>query len=215
MRCTVCNTELAADAKFCSNCGNPIALDHGNQYGDFLQQNQRTEGWYGDNNRVYNSQTGFYTSNQYDMPMKWYKFLIYFSLFFSAASSLYNAIQVLSGAQYTYSGINQSELVYSFYSGLQAVDIIYGLLILALSVFCIVTRQKLKSFSKQGPQFVLWLYVGSMAIAVFYLIAATIVAEIKLYELLSTRIVISFIVSIIMVIANKVYFKKREHLFIN
>lgn len=215
MRCTVCNTEIEVNAKFCSNCGSAITMDPINQNVGFIQQTPKVEGWYNDNNRVFNPQTGLYTAMQNQMPMKWYKFLIYFSLFAGAALNCYNAIQILTGKQYTYNGFNQSDRIYSYYSGLQAVDIIYGLLIIVLSMFGIVTRQKLKGFSKQGPKFILWFYVGSLILSLTYLVIVTLITEIQLSELLSTRFVTSITTGIIMIFANKTYFANREHLFIN
>jgi hypothetical protein len=215
MRCNVCNSELAPNAKFCSNCGSVISADNTYQSNDFNHQNPTEEGWHGDNNRAYNPQTGFYTPVNLEMPMKWYKFLIYFALFFAAFLNVYNGIQILTGSQYTYNGNDQSDLVYSYFSGLKVIDFIYGLLILGLAVFLIITRQKLKNFSKQGPKFIMVLYIANIGFSLFYLFTVTIITDIKLSELLTTRFITSIIVALVMIFVNKSYFDKRVHLFVN
>ena len=55
-------------------------------------------------------------------PMKWFKFLIYFSLFAGAALNLINGITTILGTQYG----EHAELVYATFGSLRTFDIVCG-----------------------------------------------------------------------------------------
>ena len=66
--------------------------------------------------------------------MGWYKFLIYFSLFASAALNIISGISSITGLHYG----EFNQLIYAYYGGLKTVDIIMGFFSIALGVVSII-----------------------------------------------------------------------------
>lgn len=124
--------------------------------------------------------------------MKWYKFLIYFALFAGAVLNCVMGIMALSGKIY------EAKLW----------AIIYGLALVGLAVFAIVTRFLLAKFKKSGP---ICLYVLYIISPILEITGPQILHE----NLTNTSDIASMGASMIMLIVNIVYFKKRKSLFIN
>jgi hypothetical protein len=145
-------------------------------------------------------------------PMKWFKFLIYFGLFVGALSNAATGIQMLTGSAY---GDNK-ELVYSFADGLQTLDMIIGIVALSLAALGIYTRFRLSGYHQNGPTLLLLTYAGSIAINAIYFIGIHMVLPDFILESTDTSSLISgSIVSVIMILVNHTYFKKRASLFEN
>lgn len=144
-----------------------------------------------------------------DMPMKWFKFLIYFALWLSALSNLSSGLQLLTGAAYE----GMAERVYAFFDGLQAVDLIFGLGSLALAGFAIYTRFQLAGFKKGSPKLLLMTYILACVLGLAYVLAAG--AIIGMGDMNFASPIGSVIGAAIAVIVNKIYFDKRAHLFTN
>lgn len=143
--------------------------------------------------------------------MKWHKFLIYFSLWAGAVLNLLNAVQYLTGS--IYGSGSEANLVYAYYDGLKAVDMLMAMLLIVISVFSIVTRFALAGYKARGPQMLMGLYLINMIAAVFYLVIASVVTGISLGDLVDSSTISSLISSIAMVFINKSYYGKRAHLF--
>ena len=144
--------------------------------------------------------------------MGWYKFLIYFALLASCVLNALSAIGMFSGMIYG----DASGLVYAIFGGLRIVDILYGLVMAAMAVLAILTRQKLAQFRKDGPTYLLMLYVINMAASVIYLILVTvIVGDWVLTGDVMGQYLLVIVVSIVMIVVNNIYFKKRASLFVN
>ncbi len=98
MKCTHCGAEIQTLDAFCPLCGNPN----------------------------YAANTGFVPSGPIDLyPMKWYKFVIYFLLFFSAAINLISAILYFTGA--LYGDAYTARLVYATFPAMKPLDIVTGI----------------------------------------------------------------------------------------
>ncbi len=150
-----------------------------------------------------------------NLGMKWYKFLIYFSLFAGAVINVISGIPFLTGSIYdTSSGYEgTSDLVYAFYPGLKTIDVMYGIVALATAVLCIVARFALAKYKKSGPALLLSVYAVGIVISIIYFIAfKAIVTDV---DLDTSSIVSSMVSSVVMIIINKIYFDKRKHLFVN
>ena len=80
-----------------------------------------------------------------ELPMKWYKFLIYFALFFAAIIDLINGIKYISGNQYGSTYLN--ELVYIKFPTLKPIDIMMGIVMILIGIASIITRCHDTSFS--------------------------------------------------------------------
>ena len=101
--------------------------------------------------------------------MKWYKFLIYFALFAGALLNVGNAFTVFTGAHYD----GSAKYVYAMFGGLQAVDIIYGVVLIGLAVAAIYVRQQLAHFKKSAPKMFLVLYGANAVVGILYLAACS------------------------------------------
>ena len=148
---------------------------------------------------------------QPELGMKWFKFVIYFQLFVAAISGFWSGWRLLSGSIY---GLDADDLtyVYNYFSGLKGVDTIIGICFIVLGIFALVTRFILADFKKAGPT----MYIG--------MLAANIVLSIAYYASVSgivggevgmdyTSTYSSIVASVVLLICNIVYFKKRKHLF--
>ena len=82
--------------------------------------------------------------------MKWYKFLIYFSLFASAVLNAISAIMYFKGASYG----DSADLVYDAFPGLQAIDVVCGMAFIGLAIMALVTRSALYWNKRKGPQLI-------------------------------------------------------------
>ena len=170
-------------------------------------------------NQQYNSnQQGYYRQN-YNQPMQnnqppmnWFKFIIYFQLFVGAFLNFCTGIVYLTGAIYNTQGEGAAELIYLFYPSMSAIDKIYGLGLIALAVFAIVTRMKLAKYCKIGPT-LYFIYCGvSIVLVLFYLVG--VISVVGMIENISSLVGNIIGLGILLVI-NVVYFKKREFLFVN
>ncbi len=114
----------------------------------------------------------------------------------------------MTGAQYE----GAKDLVYIWFGGMQALDMIYGLGCIVVGVLAIYTRMRLAGFYKNGPQMVNLCYIAGIAVGLIYIIGTSIIlgGDVPLNY---TSIFTNIGISAAMVVANTVYFKKRAHLF--
>lgn len=151
------------------------------------------------------------------MKMKWYKFLIYFSLFASAIANILYGIFFVSKV-ITYSDESLSNILYRLYPSLKMIDLIYGIGCILIAIFTFYTRFQLSSRRTHGPKMLTYFYVACMTISVYSIGAYIVIMGL---EQLNTQLLVVFvgsvqiISSIIMILINKKYFKKRADIFIN
>ena len=128
-----------------------------------------------------------------DLPMKWYKFLIYFSLFFSAVISILGVIGTIP------------LLFIALPVFYKIFFVIFSICSLAIAIFAIYTRQMLAGFKTNAVNCLYALYIVSNVTGIiYYLILANYMGAIGLVIFL-----------IIWLTLNNIYFKKRKHLFVN
>ena len=145
-------------------------------------------------------------------PMKWFKFLIYFSLFASAVLNVINAMSFLTGSMY---GAN-AVLVYETFDGLKVLDTIVGIASLGFAALAIYTRFRLSGYHRNGPTMVSVTYIATAIMNLTYMIGAYIVLPAEVAQELNMSSTISSVcTAIFMVCVNRIYFKKRSYLFIN
>ena len=106
------------------------------------------------------------------------------------------------------------ELVYSTFPALKPIDIIVGILMVALGAFAIVVRFALAKYKAVGPKLLLFLYAGACVLNVVYCLAVVIVVP-DLFSTLAPDIVTNVVTSVIMIVVNNTYFKNRKELFVN
>ena len=245
MFCGNCGNQIPDGQSFCTNCGarvaqggnTPVNQPNGQQQ-TYAQQpyNQQPYNQQPYNRQPYNQQP--YNRQPYGQPqrpvsqpsntvgghpMAWYKFLIYFSLFAGAVLNAVSGIMSLTGANYHEDGSDYSEVFYKFFPGLQTVDIIFGILCIALAAFGIYVRFRLSGYCANGPKMLSLLYTAVAAMNVVYLIALYIVISgsaigdrVDFSEIVNVGAIVSnSAVSIAMIGINKKYFDNRKELFVN
>ncbi|MBR6667159.1 MAG: hypothetical protein IKL25_02165 [Clostridia bacterium] len=145
---------------------------------------------------------------QPDMPMKWHKFLIYFSLWAGGILNAVSGFNHLTGNVYG----DEAAMVYNYFESLKGVDMIYGLALIALGVFQIFTRFQLAGFKRNGPSILVISYVAVLAASVLYGVIVGGIIDVSLLDAINPT---SIGISIAMIICNKVYYDKRAHMFVN
>lgn len=152
------------------------------------------------------------------LGMKWYKFLIYFSLFASAFLNFVNGILYISGMIYDIAGSapgfdSMSQAVYAAYPSLRIADLITGVLYIAVGIFSLVVRSQLAKFKKPAPNSLLVLYAAVLVITVVYTVFVSAVTGVGILS--DPTLISNIVTSLAMILLNHIYFKKRKHLFVN
>lgn len=207
MFCSKCGNNVPDNVQFCTNCGNQMNANNQapTQQAAPVQQ------------PYYSQPVAPYVPER---PMKWFKFLIYFSLFAGALVNLVMGFRLLSGGNYGSSYI--ADLVYGYFSGLKAIDIIVGILFIVVAGFMVFVRFQLAGFKANGPKLFLLLYAVNAAVSVIYSVGVIVVCKSSSMSYLTDEVVSTVIascvtqviVSVVMIIVNKIYFDKRKDLFV-
>ena len=188
MFCPNCGTGIDPAAKFCPNCGTTIPAQEQPVESQIISQIQSQ------------IQSQLQPETQPALPMKWFKFLIYFALWAGGIINIFGGIGNL------FSG--------SLFIELAIIDKAVALATIALGVFTIYTRFRLAKFYKNGPQLLTFVYAGSIIITFVSQIATmTVLGGFKGIFISIVPSIISIIINCIMIGANNVYFQKRAHLF--
>lgn len=221
--CPNCGQQLNENQKFCNNCGTATGnagnnVNNGSYYNGAA--NSQMNAQYNNMGTQYNNPNASYNNNmnnayggynaQPQLPMNWFKFVIYFQLFAACVLNVFTGIAQLTGSLYEAQGINAS-FVYAFFPGLSAVDKIYGIICIALGVAAIIVRQKLAKFCQDGPKFYLIYLAVTVVASIIYLVAVIAIVG----EMETSTTIGSLIGNGIMLVCNKIYFDKRAHLFVN
>ena len=153
------------------------------------------------------------------LPMKWYKFLINFALFFSVVLNANRGVQLINGDQYRDGNVDMSGLVYSQFGALKTVDVVAGIVMIAFALFTLYVRSRLAGYCKNGPKMLLLLYILGFAYTVLYTAAVYITlasygVSLNIVDFLLTRGVTVAVVDGVMFVINLEYFRNRKHLFV-
>ena len=233
MFCKYCGRQIADGSLFCPGCGNqlnsaqetppqagassyqqtpPTQQTPPSQPGSYPNYTPTTPppvGGYRPNGG-YQSPSSVSAFNGY--PMKWYKFLIYFSLFASCVGGVISGILLIAGKAYG----EESELIYLFFGELRIVDLLSGIVMIALGVMAIFVRQKLVQFRKDAPSYLLiFLSISTAHSAARLILTAALAGDIFFSSSLAGSYVLGLVLSVLMIALNNVYFKKRAALFVN
>lgn len=153
------------------------------------------------------------------LPMKWYKFLINFALFFSVVLNANRGVQLINGDQYRDGNVDMSGLVYSQFGALKTVDVVAGIVMIAFALFTLYVRSRLAGYCKNGPKMLLLLYILGFAYTVLYTAAVYITlasygVSLNIVDFLLTGGVSVAVVDGVMFVINLEYFRNRKHLFV-
>lgn len=146
-------------------------------------------------------------------PMKWYKFLIYFSLFATAVIGVLTGLNFLTGNIYSAQELGlTTDIVYTFYGeSLRVVDLVYALANFTLAAFAVYVRFQLSAFKKDAPTLLYILHAMGVVISIAYNIALSVLFGI---EIEFATLIGSTIGTAVHVWLNYIYFQKRKWLFV-
>lgn len=229
--CPSCGAAMQPEERFCRYCGasaqntqqpaqNPYPYQN-NPYQNNPYQNPPYQNNPYQNNPYQNPQPyGNNLSTAQEMPMKWFKFIIYFQLFANCFFNLVTGILYLNGTIYITQGLTekQVELAYELLPDFQSLDQFYGIAMIIIGIFAIIVRQFLAKYKKNGPTFYYVFLAVNMILPIVYMVAlSSIMQELdagsNLFD--ASSMGSSVAVSIAMLVANIGYFNKRKHLFQN
>lgn len=142
------------------------------------------------------------------LPMKWFQFIIYVQLFLSALANLATGLGQLTGQMYG----EGSGLVYRLFPALRAVDMGMGLASLALAAAAIVVRQKLARYRQGAPRLYLLFCGVSVGLSLVYAAAASLALG---HLVLDASVVVNLLGNVVLLLLNRVYFRRRAALFVN
>ena len=140
--------------------------------------------------------------------MKWFKFIIYFQLWAGMLVNLVTAGKYFTGAYYE----GNAEMVYCVFPALQPLDIVMGVVCLALAVYAVVVQRALAKFRAKGPMMYYLMYIVNTAATVLYLLIGSIIIGQSAF---TAEVAGSIIGSLVMLFVNIPYFNNRKHLFVN
>ena len=212
--CSKCGTQLEDNIQFCHNCGSKVE----NQ----AETSAPVENVV-NNAQIYGQQpphNQFYTpaAPMAQHPMKWYKFLINFSLFFGALINFVFGFNYITGGIYFVqsNGEFSSDMIYGYYGGgLKALDVLYGIIMIAIAGFSIYSRFRLAKYKSNGPMCINILLGAGAGLTLLYNIAFLAITGLNINEVFNSQVITSIGVSIGMALGNYFYFKKRKALFVN
>ena len=183
MYCVSCGQENDENTVYCSNCGEKLVKEE-------------------------TSESAVQNVNESELPLRWHKFLVYFSLFLGALMYIGEGYNAVSGIQYG----DMVEVIYSYYDGLKAADVGYGIALFGLAAFAIFTRFQLAGFKRNAPNLLMILYCVPILLSFGYLL---IVGGITGINMIDASFVGNILGSATIIVINKVYYNKRKHLFVN
>lgn len=215
MYCNNCGAQMADGAKFCPKCGikmdvqNPESQNMGNQsMGNPNIGNQNMGNQIPNNNYQPNPSPVYYAADSGELPMRWYKFVIWVQLFLNALLNVVSGIMTMTGAHYQ----GQATVVYMVYGSLKGLDIVMGIITFALAGGAIWVRQMLSKFKKMGPTAYVILLASNGIISLLYAIMVSAIIRLNTFN---ATVISQIIVNIALCIGNYIYFNKRKDMFVN
>lgn len=186
MFCPKCGAQLPESASFCGACGAQVPL-----------------------------QESAVSPLRPEYPMKWYKFLIYFSLFAGAILNILTGLQYFMGTPYVSQGVTPQDLqqAYAMFPSLQMIDFVYGAACVGVGIFGFFVRSALKNYEQSGPAklYVLYACLGIFPVVYNY---AVCMALGESFSLVLGECVGDLLGQGLILLLNFVYFKKRKDLFV-
>ncbi|MBQ8350638.1 MAG: zinc ribbon domain-containing protein [Clostridia bacterium] len=148
--------------------------------------------------------------------MKWYKFLVWFSLFAAAISALYNFGYYLSiyWVGLLHGDLDElfpqvEEIDMPFFLTTFASFMLFAIMYLAFAALALFTRSKLVKYKKDAPRYIVGLYVASALLSFGQLVLDSIMG------ISVGSSIIGMITAFVMAVLNYNYFENRSDLFIN
>ena len=144
-----------------------------------------------------------------DLPLKWFTFNIMFLLWAEAIFGAIGGITTVMGQQY--GGL--TDLYYAFAGPVRAVDIVYGLVQIALAAATVYVRMELARYRRFAPVHYLALVVLAFVCSTVYSLVLTYGIGLGLGGFMLIPTLISAAVNFLFLYLNKKYFDRRAYLF--
>ena len=150
--------------------------------------------------------------NQPELGMKWFKFLIYFMLFFSAFEDLLQSLVLFFNYENEFLGFE-----YFFYGELRWLGILFAVIWLAIAAYGIYIRFRLAKFRKGAPkQYIIYEIVNQVVFLVFSLAGEFAMGQSDMMiASMIGGVIGSVLGGFVYIYPNVIYFRKRDHLFVN
>lgn len=148
------------------------------------------------------------------LEMKWFKFLIYFLLFFNAAEDLLSSVMMTFDIRH-----ELWEMDYYFGGSLRWLGIFFGIAWLITAGVQIFLRFELAKFKENAPKkYIIFEIFDAALLLAYNLIGGIVSAGTDAMEI--TGIVIGGVIGAVVggfvyIYLNIIYFRKRNHLFVN
>ena len=143
------------------------------------------------------------------LKKKWYKFLIYISLWTTAVINVAVGIMLIYGTHYKELSLSKN-IVYNYYLDLKQFDKFLGYMHILMSIYIIIVNYYLSALKVGAPTMLLAMHVVIIFFRILYIIVCPLnLHAFKMYNILS------LIINFSMMIFNYHYFKKCKQVFIN
>ena len=139
----------------------------------------------------------------------WYKFQIWFALFFSAVLDAFSSFEILGGRVYELAALEAAE-AHAAHGWLLVPDIAAGVGAAGLAVFSLVTRHLLAKKRKAGIECLHIVHWADVALILLYRGILSFTLGAVCFDALS---IFELVFTLAMIVINKPYFEKREELF--
>ena len=178
--CNHCGKPVPDNAAFCPGCGSRLtpAAPNG-AYNSNAQQQPRVQVPQVQTppTQQYNAPPAPDFTKPQALPMNYYKFAIWVQLFLGALVYAVQGLGLLFGFWYeAVSGIN-AQWFYLFFPAMHIVDILFGLLYLAMAVGAVYTRQQMAHFKKNGPDLYYLFLIAGMVLSFLYAVLQGIICS--------------------------------------
>lgn len=205
MFCTSCGAENENNALFCTNCGAKLTQSAAPAATPVDETPAVTpaEPVFAGNSAVTPE-----VSTVSERGLKWAYFLGYFALWLGVLINAVSGFKAMSGSEYG----EYKDLVYGMYGGLKAVDVLYGILLLAFAALGVVSALSIIKLQKRAIKLVPFMYLIGGIIAVVYVILVSIIIGSSAF---SGQILLVMVVDVAMFFINKTYFENRNNIFVN
>ena len=145
--------------------------------------------------------------------MKWYYFLVYFSLWCSALGLLVLGVSNLTGYALSLAlGRDTMQAIYAYYPGLHMLTTGLGFFQLVGAAMYLLSAIALLRFWRRAPFLLIWTMLLPQLTAVGYVLAASRIFGVGFFDLFPGGI-LTFLISGLEILLNWVYFRKRRALF--
>ena len=144
-------------------------------------------------------------------PMAWYKFLIYFGLWFSALREAANGLVMMTGSSFGAS----RDAIFQMYPKVELVGIVFGTLCWAMAFLIVGAAITLRGLKKSGPVLLLACYGGDFLLPIAEAIMLSRASEglLTAVDLLDASKFMLLMGEALFFALNLVYFRKRAVLF--